>query len=169
MAFTATFYNIDDPPNKIDKALGTQLGAATCTPFEPVSNLHGSILIDYFANVDKSNYASVTTGGRTLYCFVRDVVKDIGGRCRVELDIDPLKTNAGELKECDCICETTCVKEKHNRYMTNSNLKVTQLTIYSMENEENISDLALDNDGVVIGIYAVSHNQVIDVFQGEED
>lgn len=167
MAFTATFYNTSDPPNKIDKNLGTALVTATCTPFEQVSNLHGSILIDYVANVDKSNYATVTTGGRDLYCFVRDVIKDIGGHCRVELDIDPLTTNATDLKKCDCICETTCVKEKHNRYMPNSNLRATQLTIYSMENEEDISDLSFDNDGVIIGIYSVSHEQIVEIFKDD--
>lgn len=154
MAFTATFYNTSDPPNKIDKNLGTQLGAATCTPFEQVSNLHGSILIDYFANVDKSNYATVTTGGRTLYCFVRDVIKDIGGHCRVELDIDPLTTNKTDLKNCDCICETTCNTDLYNRYIQTDNIKVTQLTIHGTDiKEESPATLNIDKGGYIVGTY----------------
>lgn len=157
MAFTATFYNIDDPPNYIYKTLGAPLGTSTCTPFEPVSNLHGSILVDYFANIDKANYAKITTGGRDLYCFVRDVVKDIGGRCSVELEIDPLKTNAAELQECDCICETTCVKDYYNTYAQNSNLKITQLTIhgtaYTTNNDSNVDTLGIDKGGFIIGTY----------------
>lgn len=157
MAFTATFYNITDNPKKIDKTLGTALGAATCTPFEPVSDLHGSILIDYFNNIDNANYATVTTGGRDLYCFVRDVIKDIGGRCRVELDIDPLTTNKTDLLNCDCICETTCVKDYYNTYAQNSNLKITQLTIhgtsYTTNSKRNVDTLGIDKNGFIIGTY----------------
>lgn len=154
MAFTATFYNIDDPPNKIDKTLGTQLGAATCTPFEPVSDLHGSILIDYFNNIDNANYATVTTGGRMLSCFVRDVVKDIGGRCRVELDIDPLTTNKTELLQCDCICEATTKNTLYNRYVTNPELKVSQFTIHGNVKRDTADLLRMDGYYYVVGIYA---------------
>lgn len=154
MAFTATFYNISDNPKKIEKTLGTQLGAATCTPFEPVSDLHGSILIDYFNNIDNANYATVTTGGRLLYCFVRDVVKDIGGRCRVELDIDPLTTNEGQLKECDCICETTTKSTLYDRYVTNPELKISQFTIHGNVKRNTASLLAMDGWYYIVGIYA---------------
>lgn len=160
MAFTATFYNITDNPKKIDKTFGTEqvpaLKTAVCTPFEPVSDLHGSILVDYDNAIDNANYATVTTGGRTLCCFVRDVIKDIGGRCRVELDIDPLTTNAEQLKECDCICETTCNTGQtySNRYITNPNLKVTQFTIHGNVKKDTETLLGMDQLRYVVGIYS---------------
>ena len=154
MSFTATFYSITDPPNKIDKTLGTAVYTASdCTPFEAVSDLHGSILINWDAAIETANYA-VVTGNRNLYCFVKDIVKEIGGRARVILDIDPLTTNAGELKNCNCICETTCKTEKYNRYIANGNLRTTELTIFGMVNQEDIMPLETDHDGIIIGVYS---------------
>jgi len=153
MAFTATFYNVSDPPNKIDKTLGTAIYTATCTPFEPVSDLHGSILIDWSAAIETANYVTIS-GNRFLSCFVKDIVKEIGSRARVIVDIDPLTTNATELKNCNCICETTCKTEKYNRYIANGNLRTTELTIFGMVNQEDIMPLDTDHDGVIIGVYS---------------
>ena len=157
MAFTVTFYKITDNPKKIDKTLGNVLHTASCSPWKPVDDLNGDIMIDYSANAEKANYASVSNGigERTLYCFVREFTKDIGGHCVVHLEIDPLKTNAGQLKECDCICETTCNTEQtySNRYITNPNLKVTQFTIHGNVKKETENLLSMDTNFYVVGIY----------------
>lgn len=155
MAFTVNFYKITDNPKKIDKTLGNVLHTASCSPWKPVDDLNGDIMIDYSANAEKANYASVSNGigERTLYCFVREFTKDIGGHCVVHLEIDPLKTNAGQLKECDCICETTCKTDLHDRYILNSNLKVTQFVIHGSARKKSKQDLGLDKDGFVVGIF----------------
>ncbi len=155
MAFTATFYNVSDPPNKIDKTLGEPIYTATCTPFESVSDLHGSILIDWSAAIETANYVTIS-GNRPLSCFVKDIVKEIGSRARVIVDIDPLTTNATELKACDCICETTTDTnfEKSSRYIANSNLKVTEFTIHGSAKKNTEDYLEIDNAGFVVGIYS---------------
>ena len=158
MAFTVTFYKITDNPKKIDKTLGTALATATCSPWEPVDDLNGNIMIDYSANAESANYATVTggLGNRTLHCFVREFTKDIGGHCVVHLEIDPLTTNATDLKKCDCICETTCNTGQtySNRYITNPNLKVTQFTIHGNVNKETETILSMDPQYYIVGIYS---------------
>lgn len=155
MAFTVNFYKITDNPKKIDKTLGNVLATATCSPWEPVDDLNGNIMIDYSANAESANYATVTggLGNRTLHCFVREFTKDIGGHCRVHLEIDPLTTNAGQLKECDCICETTCKTDLYDRYILNSNLKVTQFVIHGSTYKDSKGNLGLDKDGFVVGVF----------------
>lgn len=150
MPFTCNFYSVTDPPNKLDKTLGTAKATATCTPFEPVSDLTGKILIDYNAAVETCNYAAI--GDR--YYYIRDYIKDIGSRMQVILELDPLKTFSTQIKACDCICATTCKKELHNSYAQSSNLKITQLTIHGTAIKNNSGDtLGLDKDGFILGTY----------------
>lgn len=107
MAFTCNLYKISDPPYKLNKNLGTALRAnISCSPFEPLSDLKGKIILDYTAEADEANYCSITetSGGetpvtRTRYAFITDRIKGVGGRLTLVLDEDPLMTfKAGILK-----------------------------------------------------------------------
>ena len=99
MSFTCTFYNISDPPNKLSKTLGTAIHTATCSPFNPVSDLHGEIIVDYNSAIEAANYCVIEAGtqdhaaeGRPRYCYIKDLIKRNGGRLVVELEEDALMT-----------------------------------------------------------------------------
>lgn len=107
MAFTVTYYNIQDPPNKIKKTLGTAVGSSSCSPWEPVSDLSGKIIAAYTSAVEAGNYVSITGDGRPRYCYIRDVIKRPGGQMEVILDVDPLMTYQNEILNLDCYCTRT--------------------------------------------------------------
>lgn len=99
MAFTVTYYNIQDPPNKINKTLGTAVGSSSCSPWEPVSDLSGKIIAAYTSAVEAGNYAAITGDGRPRYCYIRDVIKRPGGQMEVILEEDPLMTFKTEIMQ----------------------------------------------------------------------
>lgn len=133
MGFTVTLYNVTDDPKKIKKNLGTAIATCACSPYEAVSDLHGSIVLEYTPAIESSNYVTVTdgVGGRTLCCYITDVIKDIGKSCRVQLEVDPLMTNKDQLKNCDCICATTVSTTQYSTYIPDGNYKSYQYTIVS--------------------------------------
>lgn len=137
MAFTITFYKISDPPNKLDKSLPTATKTASCTPFEPVADLTGSVLIDYVAGVEGCNYAQITQGtnqteGRPRYCFITDIQKDVGQRMRVFLREDPLMTFKDQIKNWRITvdrCEKRAILDGDtgwNAYITDNAVKLDQ-------------------------------------------
>ena len=150
MPFTINFYKVTDPPNKLDKTTGTSLGSFNCSPFKPISDLTGSVVVSYTAEVEAANYAAIGT----RYYYVRDVILQPGGRMEVVLELDPLKTLSTEIKACDCICATTCKKELHNTYAQNSDLKISQLTIHGTAIKADSGEtLGLDKEGFIVGTY----------------
>lgn len=106
MSFTCTFYNISDPPNKLSKTLGTAIHTATCSPFNPMSDLHGEIIVDYNSAIEAANYCVIEAGtqahaaeGRPRYCFITDLIKGNGGRLTVRIEEDVLMTFKDAIKE----------------------------------------------------------------------
>lgn len=89
MSFTCNFYNYQGQPNKIKKNIGEVIvGSVTCTPYEPVSDLHGYVIIGYNAAVEACNYCEIA--GR--YYYVTDFVKRTAQQLEVRLELDPLMT-----------------------------------------------------------------------------
>lgn len=108
MGYMITFYNVVDPPNKIKKNLGNVIGATgVCSPWEAVSDLSGSVLTNYNAAVESSNYCHIVEDGRERYCYIREFEKVPGGQMRVHMDVDPLVTYMGEILNLDCFCTRT--------------------------------------------------------------
>lgn len=121
MAFTCNLYNISDPPFQLDKNLGTALRAnISCSPFEPMGDLKGNIIIDYSAEADEANYCSITEGTRTRYAFITDRVKGVGGRLTLVLDEDPLMTYYKEILK-QRIEVTRCSKQANEDSMSGYN------------------------------------------------
>lgn len=113
MAFTCNLYKISDPPFQLDKTLGTALRAnISCSPFEPLSDLKGKIILDYTAEADEANYCSITEGTRTRYAFITDRVKGVGGRLTLILDEDPLMTFKAGILEADILATRASVLAK---------------------------------------------------------
>ena len=113
MAFTCNLYKISDPPFQLDKTLGAALRAnISCSPFEPLSDLKGKIILDYTAEADEANYCSIVEGTRTRYAFITDRVKGVGGRLTLILDEDPLMTFKAGILEADILATRASVLAK---------------------------------------------------------
>lgn len=113
MAFTCNLYKISDPPFQLDKNLGTALRAnISCSPFEPLSDLKGKIILDYTAEADEANYCSIAEGNRTRYAFITDRVKGVGGRLTLVLEEDPLMTFKAGILEADILATRASVLAK---------------------------------------------------------
>ena len=110
MSFNVVLCNCPDPPNKLSKntTTGTS-GTISCTPYEPMSDLTGYIIIDWHGDYEGCNYLTMTeTWGdeeepqtRTTYYFITDIVKDIGGKMRLILRRDVLMTFKSDINNLD--------------------------------------------------------------------
>lgn len=148
MAFTVTFYKISDTPNTLDKTLTTKVGnqdGYSCNPFESVGGLNGQILLDYTPAIETANYCyiSADTGGRNLYCYVRNFTRNPGGHMTVILEIDPLMTNKDEIEDCDIIV-TRCSYESgveesfgYNSFLADPMIPIIQTTRHFSDHEGN--------------------------------
>lgn len=104
MAFSVTLYNTNDPPNKLNKTLTGASAAKSCTPYEPVSDLEGTIVIDYGFDYEGSNYLEMleqdfddgaVRAERKTYYFITDIEKVQGSKLRLHLKRDVLMTYKG--------------------------------------------------------------------------
>lgn len=158
MAFTVTFYNISDPPNKLSKTIGTALKTSTCTPFKPVSDLTGTILLDYTAEAEGANYAMVTGDGRERYCFITDIEKDIGGRMSITLKEDPLMTFSTKIELAPILATRSSVLAKddgnvgYNAYLQDGmwTCDATQLTYTSVDILNGFFDYDKADNGFIL-------------------
>lgn len=112
MAFSVSFYNISDPPNKLEKTLPDEPShvAQSVYPYEPMSELTGKIMLDYVPQADGCNYCSITDGSVTQYYFITDTVLLTGQRFEVYLKRDVLMTYKSEIKQLN-IFVTRCAKQ----------------------------------------------------------
>lgn len=97
MAFSLKFYNVSDPPNKLDKTIGTQIAScATVRPFEAVSELTGNFLIDYNAKINGCNYCYCQEVDK--YYYITDIQMETAQRMIISVKVDVLKTYASGIK-----------------------------------------------------------------------
>ena len=129
MAFTCNLYKISDPPATLHKDI-TSNGKLireniSCSPFEPMGDLKGNIIIDYSLASDEANYCSITEGNQesgyvTRYAFITDRVKGVGGRLTLVLEEDPLMTYYTEILK-QSIEVTRCSKQANSESMSGYN------------------------------------------------
>ena len=112
MAFSVSFYNISDPPNKLNKTLPENAAhvAQSASPYEPMSELTGKIILAYVAEADGCNYCSITEGSVTQYYFITDTVLLPGGKFEIYLKRDVLMTYESSIKNME-IYVTRCAKQ----------------------------------------------------------
>lgn len=119
MAFSVTLYNTNDPPNKLNKTLTGASSVKSCTPYEPVSDLEGTIVIDYGFDYEGSNYLEMleqdfedgaVRAERKTYYFITDIEKVQGSKLRLHLKRDVLMTYKDGIGECTIIA-TRCTKQ----------------------------------------------------------
>ena len=170
MSFQSSFYNSDAAPNKLNKEaqLGTPV-VLSCTAYEPISDVAGSIVIAWIDGIEEYNYVKLeqvppigeTTSVRPRYCFVTEWIKEIGGKIRANLKIDPLMTYKQEIMQLRCVCQSASKDcPRTNTYIANNGYKVTNWTLYVSKDDPSANvethinaDLDIDPSRVVIGIY----------------
>ena len=89
-----------------DKNLGTGT-AITINAYEPLNDLEGYLILSETASANNYNYYSFEINGKTKYFMVTSKEAMTGGRCRVNLYQDVLKTWWNEIKNFKCIILNT--------------------------------------------------------------
>lgn len=111
MAFSLQFYNISDPPNKLDKTLGDQKAScATVRPYEAVSELFGNFLIDYNSEINGCNYCYCPELGK--YYYITDIQMETGSRMILSVKVDVLMTYNTEIRNMDILATRASVAGK---------------------------------------------------------
>ena len=96
-----------------DKNLGNGT-AVTINAYEPLNDLEGYLILSETASANDCNYYSFTINGKEKYFMVTSKEAMTGGRCRVNLYQDVLKTWWDEIKEFDCIILNTTDANDNN-------------------------------------------------------
>ena len=92
------------------KILNKDLGTATIltiNAYEPINDLEGYLILSPTNSANDYNYYSFTINGKTKYFMVTSKEAMTGGRCRVNLYQDVLKTWASEIEDFECIVATS--------------------------------------------------------------
>lgn len=79
----------------------------TINAYEPLNDLEGYLILSETASANDYNYYSFTINGKEKYFMVTSKEAMTGGRCRVNLYQDVLKTWWNEVKEFVCIITST--------------------------------------------------------------
>lgn len=127
MAFSLKFYNVSDPPNKLDKTLGTQIAScATVRPYEAVSELFGNFLIDYNPTINGCNYCYCPELGK--YYYITDIQMETGSRMIVSVKVDALMTYKSKILEAKIYAQRTS-KQGEEATLTGYNSMLPDSTI----------------------------------------
>ena len=78
-------------------------GEISTTPYEPVDDLNGYVILDYNSSYEQYNKAFLY--GK--YYTITSHVKEIGGKIRLNLQVDVMKTYADEISSCTVIVQRT--------------------------------------------------------------
>lgn len=78
-------------------------GEISTTPYEPLDDLNGYVILDYNSSYEQYNKAQLY--GK--YYTITSHVKEIGGKIRLNLEVDVMKTYADEIKDCFAVIERT--------------------------------------------------------------
>lgn len=118
MAFSVQFCYTSDPPNTLGKKFGESEQTKICTPYEPLSDFSGKIIIDYDEGIESYNYAVIYNGGssehpqhegRPRSCFITDIEKLPGGKMAVYVEVDVLETYKDDIKSMEILATRASV------------------------------------------------------------
>lgn len=118
MAFSVQFCYTSDPPNTLGKTFGESAQTKICSPYEPLSDFSGKIIIDYDEGIEGYNYAVIYEGGssehpqhegRPRSCFITDIEKLPGGKMAVYVEVDVLETYKDDIKSMEILATRASV------------------------------------------------------------
>ena len=123
MAWTLNLYKCSDDPRIVAKNVGTVQASVSCTPYEPISDTDGYVIIEYNATRQECNYAELN--GKYYYVTGREMLT--GQRIRISLHVDVLMSKWSSFKEAYGIVRQNADpdEDKMNAYMSNSAVKIS--------------------------------------------
>lgn len=108
---TCNLYNSTDNPKTIGKTLTGGTAVSSVKPYEPISELTGSILIAYTGTKFDYNYISIDfSNDETPHIrkyFITDKELEIGGKMRLILKLDVLETFGADILKCPAVFDRT--------------------------------------------------------------
>ena len=144
MAFNIKFYKISDAPNVLNKTVNTEAGNVgtaagySCTPWEPVGVLDGSVVIAYVAAdaIGTANYAYISGGIRPRFAYVTGFEILPGQQMRVYVKEDALMTFKQGIIESPILAtrSSVCGRDNgnvgYNAYLDDGLWKCDSTTLY---------------------------------------
>ena len=116
-------YNNTDNPKTVNKTLSeTPTHTATITPYQPLSELTGTIILAYNSALDSANYCSFGS----KYYFITDRILLTGGKIQLTLRVDVLMTYKTAIKNCPAILARTETKEAQDIYIADPDYPIEQ-------------------------------------------
>ena len=131
-------YNVSDNPKKLNKTLGNGTEIQTITPYEPVSDLEGYVIVNYNADYMLKNYAAYLND----YYFITDRELLTGGKMKLHLRMDVLMSFQTYIKNCDCVFERS--ENLFNSYIVDekqppSDTMTSNITLGSFEWDDTLT------------------------------
>lgn len=109
-------YNVSDNPKKLNKTLGNGTEIQTITPYEPVSDLEGYVIVNYNADYMLKNYAAYLND----YYFITDRELLTGGKMKLHLRMDVLMSFQTDIKNCPCVVSRSEEPNLQNSYIVDN-------------------------------------------------
>lgn len=104
---TVTLYNTDENPKVLSKTLTDGVSIGDCAPYEPISDLTGSVLVPYTQTAEQCNYAMLVFTDNnvnfTKYYYITDRQLEVGKKMRLYLKTDVLKTYDEQIRKCKAV------------------------------------------------------------------
>ena len=149
------FYNYTGDNRIINKTISeTPLQTVqTATPFRPLSDLTGTLLLTYVATAYAANYCSF--GGKYYYITDRELLP--GQKMQIICRVDVLKTYAEQIKSVNIIPARSSDNEKNNPFLIDTRQPV-ETTIQHYNIPFNGANLDYANMTLVAGIVGTGGN-----------
>lgn len=117
-------------------------GEISTTPYEPLDDLNGYVILDY--NESYNNYNKAQLYGK--YYTITSREKDVGQKMRLNLKVDVMKTYASEIATCDVIVKRTGSPPPNGDREANGWNALIQDARNVMQANEGVIEVAFDPD-----------------------
>ena len=107
---TITLYKCANDPDTLNKTFSNS-SYRNGTPYEPVDDLNGYVILDYTVDIESYNAASLIIGNRTKYYTITSRTPEPGHKVRVNLSCDVLETYKTEIENISGILSRTADKD----------------------------------------------------------
>jgi hypothetical protein len=116
-------YNTTSNPKALNKDLTNGTNIETIKPYEPVSDLEGYVIVNYNSAYENMNYAAYDND----FYFITDREKMIGGKMKLYLRMDVLRSFKDNIVNCDCVLDRAT--DNYNAYIVDELRPVGQTMV----------------------------------------
>lgn len=151
----ADFYDYQGENNVIVKKLNNdnKIGSvATITPYQPLSDLTGTIILTYNQTIFRANYCILNYGTdqtplpKNYFVIDRQLIQ--GGKMILTLMCDVLTTFQTQVLDMQVLCRRSALVSKQTPYILDQNAPVE--TRRQVAQQENSTDLAAYSNNMIL-------------------